>query len=98
MVLGQGSAAAMKQSRGTECIQAPEMLMAGEIKCFCLVLRFLIDSFSQVPSMPLQSTTVENPYQHRILPMCGLLDAFFTSCCLATSCSLTLTGRSFLYV
>jgi serine/threonine protein kinase len=62
MVLGQGSAAAMKQSRGTECIQAPEMLMAGEIKCFCLVLRFLIDSFSQVPSMPLQSTTVENPY------------------------------------
>ena len=32
MVLGHGSAAAMKQSRGTECIQAPEMLMAGEFK------------------------------------------------------------------
>ena len=32
MVLGEGTAAAVKQSRGTECIQAPEMLLAG--KCF----------------------------------------------------------------
>ena len=32
MVLGEGAAAAVKQSRGTECIQAPEMLLAG--KCF----------------------------------------------------------------
>ncbi len=30
MVLGPGSAAVLRQSRGTECIQAPEMLMAGE--------------------------------------------------------------------
>lgn len=30
MVLGQGSAAALRQSRGTECVQAPEMLLAGK--------------------------------------------------------------------
>lgn len=30
MVLGEGTAAAVKQSRGTECIQAPEMLLAGK--------------------------------------------------------------------
>jgi serine/threonine protein kinase len=29
MVLGPGAVVMMKQSRGTECIQAPEMLMAG---------------------------------------------------------------------
>jgi serine/threonine protein kinase len=59
MVLGQGSAAAMKQSRGTECIQAPEMLMAGKIKgrfihSFCYRFAYSIefgDHIFQVPSM-----------------------------------------------
>jgi serine/threonine protein kinase len=31
MVLGQGAAVIVKHSRGTECIQAPEMLMAGKL-------------------------------------------------------------------
>jgi serine/threonine protein kinase len=34
MVLGPGAAVMMKQSRGTECIQAPEMLMAGHFSDF----------------------------------------------------------------
>ena len=100
MVLGPGAAVMMKQSRGTECIQAPEMLMAGQFSDFPVNFPPILhaaEPLLQVHSMLLPSTTDASPCQRRIRPTCGLLDVFSTSFCLANSCSLTLNGRSFLF-
>ena len=95
MVLGQGAAVAMKQSRGTECIQAPEMLLAGRCRDSTCVL--FSDLFAQGRSTLFPSTTVANPSRRRTPPMCGLSDVFSTNCCLEISCLLTPNGRSFLF-
>lgn len=41
MVLGEGASVAVKQSRGTECIQAPEMLLAGQLPASSLLCRLI---------------------------------------------------------
>jgi serine/threonine protein kinase len=108
MVLGEGAAAAVKQSRGTECIQAPEMLLAG--KCFRARNAVFAVGWWRVlaladPSPLLQdlntrspNTIVESPFQRHIPLTCGLSAAFFTSCFSKTFCSLTPTGRNSLCV